>query len=326
MEIIPPRLKAGDEIRVIAPANSMQLPFITEELKKTATGRLEAMGLRVSFGKHINEKDEFESTTVENRLADLHDAFSDKNVKAIITVIGGLNSNQLLGGIDYELIRSNPKILCGYSDITALQHAIYAKTGLVTYSGPHYFTFGVKHDINYTEAYFKKCLFEERPFEVKPCVDVSEWSSKKSQYVDYKNIGPWAIRNGKGTGKIIGANLGTFNLLQGTQFMPKLKNCVLFIEDDYLANAEIFARELQSLFQLPGADTIRGIVVGRFQGDSAVSRENISKIMEITVKGGIPIIANADFGHTHPHITFPIGGKASVAAEDGKVTLRITKH
>src|SRR3989344_421404 len=112
--IIPAKLKKGDEVRIIAPGLSFAI--LSEETIKIATGRLNELGLKVSFGKHIGEKDEFTSSSIESRLDDLHEAFSDKNVKAILTVIGGFNSNQLLRYLDYGLIKSNPKIFCGYSD------------------------------------------------------------------------------------------------------------------------------------------------------------------------------------------------------------------
>ena len=90
------------------------------------------------------------------RVEDLNEAFRDENVKAILTVIGGFNSNQLLDYIDYEAIKNNPKIFCGFSDITALSNAIYAKTGVVTYSGPHYSSFGMLKGFEYSLEYFKK--------------------------------------------------------------------------------------------------------------------------------------------------------------------------
>jgi muramoyltetrapeptide carboxypeptidase LdcA involved in peptidoglycan recycling len=101
-------------------------------------------------------------------VSDLHDAFADRGVKGILTTIGGYNSNGLLGYLDYDLIRANPKIFCGFSDITALATAIYARTGLVTYSGPQFTTFGMKRGIGYTLEYFERCLMSEEPFEVQP--------------------------------------------------------------------------------------------------------------------------------------------------------------
>jgi muramoyltetrapeptide carboxypeptidase len=325
MDIVPQRLGQGDEIRVIAPSSSMSQFYITKEIKDEATHQLQKMGFKVSFGKHVEEIDEFGSSSVEHRLEDLHAAFADKNVKAILTVIGGFNANELLSQIDYGLIKQNPKIFCGYSDITALQNAMYRKTGLITYSGPHYFTFGVKHDEAYTENYFTKCLSTAKPFEVKPAAKINEWSSKRMAYVDYQNGGTWTMMDGEARGKIIGGNLCTFNLLQGTEFMPKLKNSVLFVEDDSESDTGHFARDLQSLFHTPDADSIRGLVLGRFQEDSKIGKGTLAKILKTVVKQDIPIIANADFGHTYPLITFPIGGTAKITASE-KSQIKILKH
>src|SRR3989344_4489710 len=170
-KIYPEKLKIGDEVRIIAPSRSMKI--LSEETKNIADKRFLDLGLELSFGKNIYKTDEFNSSSIESRIEDLHEAFSDKNVKAIITVIGGFNSNQLLRYIDWDLIRNNPKIFLGYSDITALNNAIFTKTGLVTYSGPHYSSFGQKLYFDYTLEYFKKCLMSDEPFEIK----VSErWS------------------------------------------------------------------------------------------------------------------------------------------------------
>jgi len=128
--IIPPKLKQGDEIRIIAPARSLSL--LSEDLVILAKENFEKQGFKITFSKNCKEKDMFNSSSVKLRVDDLHEAFSDENVKAVFTVIGGFNSNQILKYLDYDLIKNNPKILCGYSDITALANAITAKTGLIT--------------------------------------------------------------------------------------------------------------------------------------------------------------------------------------------------
>ncbi len=324
--IIPEKLKEGDEIRIIAPARSIKLPFITKEIINNGIKNLEQMGFKVSFGKHIEENDSFGSTSIMNRIEDIHDAFADKNVKAIMTVIGGYNSNQLLDYIDYDLIKNNPKILVGYSDITALQNAIFRKTGVVTYSGPHFFSFGYSHDLNYTKNYFLKCLFESKPFSIKPSKVSTEWCSKEEKVLSLENEGNWIIRKGNARGRILGANLCTFNLLHGTKFMPSLKNSILFIEDDDGSNKLLFDRDLQSLLHQPHAKEIRGIVIGRMQSESAITKEVLETIISTKDIGNIPILANVDFGHTYPMITFPIGGIASLKIEDEKSELRIIKH
>ncbi len=138
--IFPSKLQRGDTIAIIAPSRSFSI--LSSSCIEIANQRFQKLGLQVVFGKYIQEIDAFASSSIESRIADLHWAFSDPSIKAIFTVLGGFNSNQLLPYIDWDLIKNNPKILCGYSDITALQNAIFANTGLVTYSGPHYSSFG----------------------------------------------------------------------------------------------------------------------------------------------------------------------------------------
>lgn len=323
-KIYPARLKPGDLVRVVAPSRSMAL--ISKETRKIAKKRFLDLGLKLGFGKHIEESDEFLSSGIEARVEDLHSAFSDKKVKAIITVIGGFNSNQLLRYLDWDLIRANPKILCGYSDITALSNAIFAKTGLVSYSGPHYSSFGQELYLDYTLEYFKKCLISKGPFEV---IASERWSDDR-WYIDQKareliaNTGFFVINRGRATGTILGANLATFNLLKGSEYFPCLKNSILFIEDDSESSSHHFDRELQSLIHLPDFGGVRGIVIGRFQRASQISNEILTKIIRSKKElAKIPVIANVDFGHTDPKITFPIGGEAFLEAENGKVRLKI---
>lgn len=328
--MIPPKLKDGDEVRVIAPARS--LAIVSQSVQKIATGRLEKLGLRVSFGKNVEALDEFNSSSMHARLEDLHAAFADSSVKAVLTAIGGFNSNQLLGQIDYDLIRKNPKVLCGYSDITALQNAFLKMTGLVTYSGPHYSTFGMEQGIDYTFEGFKRCLFSREPFQVHASKEWSDdpWYLDQNARQFHSNPGMVVVQTGKARGRIIGGNLCTFNLLQGTRFMPSLEGVVLFLEDDEqagaLSNVE-FDRNLQSVLHLDGFNGVRGIIIGRFQKKSVLPVEKLKNILLSKKElSGIPIIANVDFGHTTPHMTFPVGGTVAVEASESNVRLTIEQH
>lgn len=322
--IIPEKLKRGDEVRIIAPSRSLNI--ISEECRNNANKVFESLGLKLSFSKNIEKCDEFFSSSIKDRIEDLHEAFLDKNVKAIFTVIGGYNSNQLLKYIDYEIVRNNPKIFCGYSDITALSCAIYHKTGLTNYSGPVYSTFGMEKGLDYTIEYMKKALMENSEFEVKQSETWSDdlWYISQKDRNFISNEGFNYINEGEADGKIIGGNLCTLNLLQGTEFMPSLENVILFIEDADLTFAEIFDRDLQSLIHQKDFDKVKGIVFGRFQVKSNISEETFRKI--ITSKKelrNIPIIFNINFGHTTPHITFPIGGFAKiVAGADIRITIK----
>jgi muramoyltetrapeptide carboxypeptidase len=329
-KMIPPKLKVGDEIRVIAPSRSMSI--ISGDIKKIAQERLEELGFKVSFGKNVNESDDFNSSSIKSRIEDLHDAFKDKNVKAILTVIGGFNSNQLLSSIDWNLIKNNPKILCGYSDITALQNAIFKKTGLITYSGPHFSSFGMKKGFEYIEEYFKKCLIKEEPFGIEAS---QEWSNdawyKDQENRNYeKNEGYLVINEGKAKGTIIGANLCTFNLLHGTEFMPSFKDTILFIEDCVEGEDEFvlnFDRDLQSIIHQPGFEGVKGIVIGRFENNSGMTKDKIVKIIKNKKElDNIPVIAYADFGHTFPMTIFPIGGEAEIDVNKDKAKILIKKH
>src|SRR3972149_2021259 len=151
--MFPQKLKQGDEIRVITPSTSLSI--ISKENREVALKRLIDLGFKITFSKNVEEMDEFNSSSIKSRVDDLHEAFSDKNVKGILTGFGGHNVNQILKYLDYDLIKSNPKVICGYSDITALSNAIYIKTGLVNYSGPVFANFGMIEGFNYTMDYFK---------------------------------------------------------------------------------------------------------------------------------------------------------------------------
>jgi muramoyltetrapeptide carboxypeptidase LdcA involved in peptidoglycan recycling len=326
-KIYPTKLVVGDEVRIIAPSRS--LAIISKGLREIANNRFTELGLKLSFGKHVEEKDDFVSSSIQSRIEDFHDAFRDKNVKAVITVIGGFNSNQLLKYLDWDLIKNNPKIFCGYSDITALNNAILAKTGLVSYSGPHYSTFGQELYFNYTLEHFKKCLLSEAPFEINP----SEKWSDDSWYKDQKernligNDGFLVINKGEASGTIIGANLCTLNLLQGTEYFPSLANSILFIEDDEESLPHTFDRDLQSLIHLPDFKYVKGIVIGRFQKASEITNEILIKIIKTKKEiDKLSVIANVDFGHTDPKITFPVGGEVNLVAEGNKIKLELVKH
>lgn len=326
-KIFPNKLKAGDEVRVIAPARS--LAIISKETRKIANKRIEDLGLKITFSKHTEESDDFASSSIESRIEDLHKAFSDKNVKAVFTVIGGFNSNQLLKYIDWDLIKNNPKIICGYSDITALNDSFFAKTGLVTYSAPQYSTFGQKLYFDYTLEYFKKCLMTNEPFDIKPSESWSDdaWYKDQDNRKLIPNEGWLTINEGEVDGTILGANLCTFNLLQGTEYMPSLKDSVLFLEDDYTSKAYDFDRNLQSLIHLPDFSGVRGIVIGRFQKESEMTNSLLTQIIKIKKElNNIPVIANIDFGHTSPIISFPIGGICKVVARKDKQLLQILRH
>ncbi|WP_459502880.1 S66 family peptidase [Bacillus sp. C1] len=328
--MIPPKLKKGDEIRVISPSSSLSI--VSSYNRNLAIKKLKNMGFHVTFSKNAEEMDRFSSSSVSSRVQDLHEAFSDQNVTAILTTLGGYNSNGMLRHINYELIQNNPKILCGYSDITALSNAIYAKTGLITYSGPHFSSFGMEKGLDYTVDYFLKCITAEEPIEIQP----TEMWSDDSWYLDqenrtfFQNEGYVSLNEGEAIGEIIGGNMSTFNLLQGTAYMPSLRDKILFLEEDALtgkATIKTFDRYLHSLIQQPDFEHVKGIVIGRLQKESGAVIEDIQEMIYSKQElSHIPIIANANFGHTTPIFTFPIGGRVQVTSNQTKTSITLLTH
>lgn len=325
--MIPAKLKRGDEVRVVAPATT--LAVIPEKQRETAKRRMRELGLGVSYSKNAELRDRFESSPVEKRVADLHSAFSEPEVSGILTILGGYNSNQLLRHLDYDLIGEHPKVFCGFSDITALHNAIFAKTGLVTHYGPHCSTFAMERGVEYTVDGFRRCVMEDGSFEAAPADHWSddEWYANQENRTFVPNGGYRAIREGEARGRLLGGHLGTFCLLFGTTFMPDIRGAILLVECDFETKPEHFDRELQSLVMQPGFEDVRGLVIGRFQRASDMDAQTLDEIMNSKPElGTIPIVADASFGHTTPQFTFPAGGSGELRAGGGETRFVILEH
>ncbi len=311
--MIAKKLNFGDEIRVIAPSRSLNV--VRQDIFENSLKFLSDKGYIISFSKNSREIDEENSSSIQSRVEDLHTAFLDKNVKAIIACIGGFNVNQILEYIDYSIIQENPKILCGFSDITALSNAIYTKTGLVTYCGTNFTSFGFSEGIEYTNNYFEKCLVNSDEYYIEPSQQAKEY---------------YVIQEGFCEGEIVGGNLSTLNLLQGTQFMPSLKNKVLFLEDDNIVGDYFtleFDRNLQSLIQTVEGGGINGVVFGSFDTSCKMDVQTIKRMVASKKQlKNIPVVFNVDFGHVLPMATFPIGGKVKVQAVGETVSLKVLSH
>ncbi len=326
--VVPSRLRAGDTVAVIAPSRSMAI--IGDEVRAVAAARFAELGLELRFGRHVEVIDDFASSSVDQRAADLHDAFADPTINGVITVIGGYNSNQLLPFIDWDLIAANPKVFCGYSDITALSCAIWARTGLITFSGPHFSSFGMIEHFDQTLDWFTEAMVGPGPtsgvISIEPAATWSDdpWYAHQHDRNIEPNDGYWVMAEGAAEGHLIGGNLCTLNLLQGTDYMPDLAGAVVFVEDDFESSIVAFDRDLTSLSQQPGFADVRGLLIGRFQRQTAMTRELLGAVVANNHRlRDIPIVANVDFGHTDPLCTLPVGGDARLAAQADSVELTI---
>ncbi len=317
--LFPAPLTQGGEVRVVSFSTSLRV--VPVRVRKESQRRLEVLGFRISYGKNVLRSGLFRTASIEERLADFNEALADPGVDAILASRGGFSVNQLLPFLDFASIRKAGKIICGHSDMTALVNAVFARAGLVTYLGPNFSTIGRTPCVDYTLDYFVRALQQPATFFVQPSKRCGETS------VTHRNPGPFTIRSGEAEGMIVGGNLCTFNLLQGTPYMPKLEGAILWLEDDDLTgkwSAQEFDRNLESVLQQPGAEQIRGLVIGRFQKGSKMNRGKIREIIRTKcLSKKIPVVAGVDFGHTAPQCTLPIGALARVKAGPKRISLEI---
>ena len=307
------RLKKGDHIRVVSPSSSIER-IGGFKANLAAKEKLEELGFKLTFSEHYFENDIFDSAPIASRVADLEVAFADESVDAILTTIGGVNCNELLPYLDFDLIARHPKIFCGYSDTTALLNAIYAKTGMQTYMGPAYSSFKMDLGQQYqTEAWLKAVTQDSYDLIPSP-----EWSSDAWYLPDApRTFYPteWKVYNpGQASGIAIGGNISTLNLLTGTEFAPRPENYILFLEeaedDDYL----IIARHLTALLQ--AYPNPQALVFGRFPKETKMTEEILLTILDKhPILKKVPVLYDLDFAHTQPLFTITIGGQVELNTE-----------
>ncbi len=290
---------------------------------------LENKGFQVKNGLLYKKKDFYRSGTIKERAEEFNNLLYDENIQIIMTSIGGNNTNSILPYIDYEYIKKHPKIIIGFSDITALLLAIYAKTGLVTFYGPdiassfgelppfadwtfesfNSFVNGISVPYNY-----------EMPIAwTDEFIDWSEQDRSKEQYSNQ-----WVcVKQGTCQGRLIGGNLNTMEGFFGTEYMPVInKGDILFIED---AEKDAYTIERSfSLLKLAGVfDKVSGIILGKHEkfDDNGTGRKPYEILLEVIGDTSIPILADFDCCHTHPMLTMPIGCEVRLDATNKKITL-----
>lgn len=315
-------LKTGDEICVLAPSFKKAAADDAQQLRR-AEQRLLALGYTLSLSKRLENDFLLGAAKPAARAEELNAAYANKNVKAILAYRGGWLANEVLPFLDWKLIKTNPKPLIGFSDITTLLNAIYAKTKVEGFYGPNFRTLGQETSWEFTLSNLDASLRQLFPLKLA--------KSKKWSDMDQKSQAtpPWKVLSqGTGAGIILGGNISTFYVLQGTPYQPVFStDWILVVEDDDEAGEYTtleFARRLESILQLPGArKNLRGILIGRFQPGCKVDLADIEQIIRAKELTEIPIIANLDFGHTVPMVSLPIGGKISIKADSTETTIKI---
>ena len=308
------KLKKGDHIRVISPSLSIQA-IGGFNANVSAKEKLEELGFDVSFSSNYFEHDLFDSASIVSRVEDLHEAFADPSVDAILATIGGFNCNELLPYLDYDLIAQNPKIFCGYSDTTALLNAIYAKTGMQTYMGPSYSSFKMKEGQEYQSQSWLNAVTQD-DYDLVPS---KEWSSDPwYDPTKPRHFMPtdWKVYNaGSASGTIIGGNLSTFSLLRGTPYAPQAENYILFVEEAEGYPPEHFLRELAALLQ--AYPSPQAVIIGRFPKECEMTEEILLTILDKhPLLKNIPVLYDVDFAHTQPLFTITIGAQAALDTDE----------
>lgn len=283
--IKPQRLMKGDTVGIIAPAS----PPDQNQLIKSIEF-LHELGLHIKFGKHITKRNKYLAGEDEQRLEDLHEMFLDDEVKGIFCARGGYGSARFASFIDYQLIREHPKIFWGYSDITFLHHAIWKKTGLVTFHGPMLASdIGIEDVHPMTKRFFYQ-LFH--PVTIVYTEDISPLET---------------IVEGEGEGILVGGNLSLLVSTLGTPFEIDTKGKILVLED-INERPQSVDRMLNHLLMAGKLTEAEGILIGDFYG------EELSQINEVIndylLKANRPAMKGFQFGHCSPNISIPLGVKA----------------
>ncbi|MEK7765326.1 MAG: S66 peptidase family protein [bacterium] len=321
----PPRLKPGDTLGVIAP--SSPVVGARPEAVRRARAYLAAKGFRLRFASQVRRTHGHAAGTIRERAEALHAMFRDPRIAGILTFWGGYQSHQLLEYLDYGLIRRHPKALLGYSDITALQAGIFARTGLVGFSGPGLVTFLPPVVPSHTWEHFERVVMHPVvPLTLRPSRTWSEnvWWKRKDGRMIFRRSPPWTpYRHGRAAGRLLGGNLGTFLLLHGTPYWPDLRGAILFAEEDETETTGTVDRLFTKLRQIGALREIRGLVIGRFPSAVGFSRrDSLKMILDDALRGTrFPVLTGVEFGHTQPLVTLPIGVRVRLDARRRAITL-----
>lgn len=305
----PRRLKEGDLVGLINPAGASYHPDDAELARET----LAALGLRTRFGKHLLDRHGYLAGRDEDRAADVNEFFADSDVHALMSLRGGWGCARILPLLDFEMIRHNPKILIGYSDLTALLLAVQAKTGMVTFHGP----VGTSTWNEFTTSHARDLLFDGQALEMNNPRDPGD------HLVPVKNR-VLTITPGKAKGRLLGGNLSVLAALVGSDYLPDFTGSILFLED--VDEAIYRVDRMLTQLKLAGIlDQISALVFGKCT-DCKPGRGYGSLTLEEVLDHhiaplGIPAWYGSMIGHITDKFTMPLGVEAEIDAGKGRIKL-----
>lgn len=304
----PAALREGSTVALVAPGS----PISEEKIAKSLLN-LAALGFKVKEGEHWRSRLGYLAGTDAERVADLHRAFADPEVEAVWCARGGYGCGRLLPMLDYDLIRQNPKVLIGYSDITALHLAIHQRTGLVTFHGP----VAASDYPENTLAHLKAAIFEKK-------VPYTLSMPAAEEPLPGEEFRPFVIAPGRAAGPLMGGNLALLSALAGTPYAPSFRGKIAFIEDIGEQPYRI-DRMLTQLLQGTDLAKATGIALGVFT-DCQPRGESPSLSLPDALRDrlgalGIPVAYGYPFGHVAHQATLPYGIRAEMDTERGTLTL-----
>ena len=321
-------LKPGDRIGLVSPSWGGAAAF--PHRVSNGIAYLESRGFEVELARHATNELGFVSDTAENRVADIHEMFERPDIRAIVTTIGGDHSCHLLPLLDFDLIRANPKIFMGYSDISVLNVAIWQQTGLVTFNGPTLITDFAEYPkpLDYTVASFNRTVMvSEAVGMVEPA---EEWTEEILDWRQQRDLSRprlceespgWSwLRPGTGEGTLVGGCIESLQHLRGTRYWPDLDGAILFLETSEEAPSPATVDGILMDYENMGVfDMLRGLLFGRPMGYSVEQREGLKRVIAARTAGfGFPVVVDMDFGHTAPQFVLPVGCRARVDSVEAR--------
>lgn len=315
----PPRLRAGDEVVVVSP--SADSAGSHPRRLRNGIRQLGEMGLKVRVAAHALEPGPFSSAPVAARTADIHEAFSDETVRGIFCAIGGYGASELLPALDFDLIAANPKIFCGYSDITSLHVAMQQRSDLVTFYGPSVLNELGENGGAFTETVdgLRRATMTAEPLGRIPSferivTERADWTGD-SRRSGMRAPETRVIREGRATGTLGGGCLPVLCQLLGTPWSPDLAGKVVVLETPQVPYST--TRAHSDLWHLRNAGVLAdaaGIVVG-WPAEVSDIPSLAAAVESVTGDLGIPVTLGLPVGHTSPFATLPMGVRAELGTE-----------
>jgi len=308
--IKPARLKNGDTIALVTPGS-----YITQQEKEESINNLRSLGFNVIYSDRLMQKNGYFSATDRERAADLNEMFERKDVQGIMCARGGYGCARILPYLDYDLIEDNPKALIGFSDVTALQYAIFNNTGLITFHGP----VSISTFSSFSNKNFRNVLLY-------PSDELELENSKTGN--NYNPYGISVIADGKAEGELVGGNLSIVVSLIGTEYDLDFSNKIVFLEE-FIEEPYRIDRMLTQMIQAGKLENAAGIALGVFKlcepNKTNPAFKDSFSLMEVLKDRlgnlGIPVIYGLSFGHIADKFTLPFGGKAELNTEPKRLKL-----